>query len=304
MAFGLQGTAYAQQCQIAPRQPNPNTYTVQTLTYEIADNQPQLLNLYMPKNVVNPPLILLVHGGGWTGGSRTELSAVAGYFTSYGYAAASVDYRLAHDGQNLFPAAIQDVRCSVRWLRVNATSLGVNATKIGVFGNSAGGNLAGMLGAVGHNDERLDGTYCSIDRRVPVDVQVVADYYGLNDATDPAAFNSGQIKNFGNYLGENPLQHPEVASTAAAVEYVASWSSPFIIVHGTADAAMPIQQSIDLANALKSANVPFQFFEVPGLGHNFSPFQVAKYPVLYPSSCAMLAMFQSYLKSNSSSQSQ
>ncbi len=292
-------TAAAQQCTIAAKPPNAKTYSVQTFTYEVADNQPQLLDLYLPKNTTNPPLIVLIHGGGWFKGSRTDPKAIAAYFTSYGYAAASLDYRLATNGTNLFPAAVQDVRCGVRWLRSNAAQLGYNANNIGVWGGSAGGNLAGMLGAAGYNDPLLDGPDCPIGLDVPVNVQVVADYYGLNDGTDPSAFNKGQIRNFGAYLGvKNPLQDPALAIEAAADGYVAA--SPvlplFIIVHGTADVTMPIQQSIDLANALTSVNATYEFFEVSGFGHGFSPFGVATSQTVVPSTCAMLAAFQQYLQ--------
>lgn len=304
MACGAQA-----QCVVAPHQPNKNTYTVQTFTYEVINGQSELLDLYMPNGVVNPPLVLLLHGGGWAKGSRTDNATIAAYYTSYGYAAASIDYRLVTNGTNLFPAAIGDTRCAVRWLRMQAGTLGYKASAIGVWGGSAGGNLAGLLGAATDANTELDTPYCAYGAAdVTATVQIVADYYGLNDSVDPAAFNNGQVRNFGAYLGvSNPLKYPQIAIPASAVGYINSTPArgvgyvnstlpTYVIVHGTADVSMPLQQSIDLATALSTSGVPNYFYPVAGLPHNFSPFMVLKWPALVPSTCGMLAAFQQVLQ--------
>ncbi len=91
---------------------------------------PLLLDLFQPKEIKRPvPGLIFVHGGSWSHGTRKVYDFYCEHFAKHGYVAATIEYRLS--GQAPFPAAIQDVKCAIRWMRANAARLGVDPHKIG-----------------------------------------------------------------------------------------------------------------------------------------------------------------------------
>ena len=106
------------------------------------------LDLYLPGPAAKPaplaPLVVLVHGGGWASGTRTNMSPLAARLAARGYAAATVSYRLS--GQALYPAAIHDVKVAVQWLREHAGSFGLDPARVAIAGGSAGGQIASLVG--------------------------------------------------------------------------------------------------------------------------------------------------------------
>jgi len=101
------------------------------------------LDLYRPKERALPlPAVVCIHGGGWFKGERGTMTQLAQALAARGYVAVTISYRLS--GEATFPAAIQDAKTAVRWLRANAEKFGVAAEAIGVTGLSAGGHLAAL----------------------------------------------------------------------------------------------------------------------------------------------------------------
>ena len=114
------------------------------LVYARYGDREMALDLYRPKTEGPPrPAIVCIHGGGWFKGERSSMTNLAMAFASRGYVAVTISYRLS--GEAKFPAAIQDAKASVRWLRGEAKTFGVDPEKIGVTGLSAGGHLAALL---------------------------------------------------------------------------------------------------------------------------------------------------------------
>ena len=110
------------------------------------------LNLYVPDTDAPAPLIVLVHGGGFVLNDCESRQAELfyQYFRDHGYACATVNYRLAQEAP--FPAAVEDVKCAVRFLRANADQYGYNADKIAIWGESAGGYLATMASVTAEDE--------------------------------------------------------------------------------------------------------------------------------------------------------
>ncbi|MEW6759407.1 MAG: alpha/beta hydrolase [Pseudomonadota bacterium] len=103
------------------------------------------LDLYLPQPGPTPaPLVILVHGGGWASGDRTGMAPLAARLAARGFAAATVSYRLS--GQARYPAAVTDVRESLRWLRDNAAGFGIDPGRVAISGASAGGQIASLVG--------------------------------------------------------------------------------------------------------------------------------------------------------------
>ena len=125
------------------------------LEYANVDGESLQLDLYLPeKSETKPPLLVWIHGGGWTKGSKSGINPIFIRLTAEGYAAASIDYRL--DGLTSHPKQIHDCKGAIRWLRANADKYGYDVTRIGVGGGSAGGHLVLLLG-LSSGIEELEG---------------------------------------------------------------------------------------------------------------------------------------------------
>ena len=120
---------------------------MRTLTYASRDGADLLLDLYLPAQPIRrpTPVIVFLHGGGWSGGTRTTGPDFKRYFAQDGFAMASIEYRLTPS--ITFPANVEDVRTAVRWLKANAAAHALDPDRICLWGTSAGGHLAAVAGA-------------------------------------------------------------------------------------------------------------------------------------------------------------
>jgi len=146
------------------------------LVFGKADGIELTLDLYLPSNPIRSvPLIIYIHGGGWRGLDKSWCPYPMRFLTLE-YAVASINYRLAPDAT--FPAQLHDCKAAVRWLRAHAEDFHFLGDRIGVWGDSAGGHLAAMLGVTGKRPE-LEGN-CGTPG-VSSQVQAVCDWFGPTD---------------------------------------------------------------------------------------------------------------------------
>ena len=124
----------------------PKPAELRTLTYASRDGVELLLDLYLPANPIRrpAPVIVFLHGGGWSGGTRTTGPDFKRFFAQDGFAMASIEYRLTPS--ITFPANVEDVRTAVRWLKANAAAHALDPDRICLWGTSAGGHLAAVAG--------------------------------------------------------------------------------------------------------------------------------------------------------------
>lgn len=107
----------------------------------------QCIDLYLPKDVSTAlPVVILVHGGGWRSGDKQLDEAMAAHLARQGIAAVCVNYRLS--GEALYPAAIQDVKTAIRWVRSQSSQYGFDPDNITLLGSSAGGQMVSLIGAI------------------------------------------------------------------------------------------------------------------------------------------------------------
>ncbi|MCM8769464.1 MAG: alpha/beta hydrolase, partial [Candidatus Omnitrophica bacterium] len=166
------------------------TKVIKDIEYAMVEGTSLLLDIYIPEKEEGPlPLIVWIHGGGWTKGSK-ENCCPALLLLPYGYIIASINYRLS--GIARFPAQLEDCKSAVRFLRANATKYNINPQRIGTWGSSAGGHLASMLGTTGEMKEFDKGAYLEFSSKV----QAVCDYYGPS------------------FLPDMPRRQPGITSTA------------------------------------------------------------------------------------------
>ena len=262
------GILFTHVLSAADPSPIPGGQVYRDLKYGKANGNANLLDLYVPTGAsTNPvPLIVWIHGGAWEGGDKSYCPAVGA--VSYGYAVASLNYRLSQ--QAVFPAQIQDCKGAIRWLRANAAIYHLDPKHIGAWGDSAGGHLVALLGTTG-DDKALEGTVGG-NLLQSSRVQASCDWYGPSDLT--RLWND--VMNSGKFTEKNPLsrlfggtlsQKSDLASQASPVTHVTTNAAPFLIMHGDRDDLVPLSQSQELNDALKSAGVPSQLIVVPDSGH-------------------------------------
>ncbi|HKH47652.1 MAG TPA: alpha/beta hydrolase fold domain-containing protein [Thermoanaerobaculia bacterium] len=236
------------------------------------------LDLLVPSGASAPvPVVVWIHGGGWFQGSRTPIPSGVSALCSRGFAVASIDYRLTADA--VWPAQIQDCKGAVRWLRAHAGQYGLDPDRFAAWGESAGGQLANMLGvsgglgtvSVGSVSVDLEGTMGG-NAGQSSRVQAVVDWFGHSDLLRlrfyPATTLHDPPGSPESKLIGGPIQkNPERAATASPVSFVSPDDPPFLILHGTIDDLVAFNQSEILADALRSRGVPVSFVPVPNVGH-------------------------------------
>ena len=220
----------------------------------------QKLDLYVPAGAGPFPLIVYIHGGGFRSGDK-ELPADRGlleFYLARGYAVASLNYRLS--GEASFPAAVQDVKTAVRWLRAHAAGYRIDPDRFAAWGVSAGANLAAMLGT-SCGIEDLEGIELGAADQSSC-VQAVVDFFGPIDflqmddqfeSTDCPQIHNMPTSPESRYLAGAVPEMVILAQAANPISYITADDPPFFIEHGTADCTVPYQQSQLLHDALAPA---------------------------------------------------
>tara|TARA_R110001592_G_scaffold271668_1_gene538224 strand:- start:1021 stop:1659 length:639 start_codon:yes stop_codon:yes gene_type:complete len=186
------------------------------------------------------------------------------YFAEAGYVVLSIAYRLSDDAK--FPAAVEDCKLAVRWLRAHADTYGVNPERIGVIGASAGGHLSAMLAVTGPDDGlEGDGLWQDYSSAVQAAVPVAAPFdlrvplsLKLADEDDPLVVR---------FLGGSLEEKAEAARRASPVSYVRKALPPMLILQGTADKRVDrVTQADPMIAALVAAGAPHESIFAEG-GH-------------------------------------
>ncbi len=266
LAFIFSVAVAEETMQSTPAQGSEGTIVYRDLPYVSGGHERQKLDLYLPKAEEKTPLIIRIHGGAWLAGSK-ESEGPQDYLRN-GFAVASINYRLSQHA--VFPAQIQDCKAAVRYLRANAQKYNLDPNRFGVWGASAGGHLAAMLGTTGDVNEFDVGENLSVSSRV----QAVVDYFGPTDflQMNEHRLPNGMIHNTADspeskLIGGNIQDNREKVAKANPITYVTGDDAPFLIIHGDMDPLVPHHQSELLEAALKKAGVPVLFYTVKGAGH-------------------------------------
>jgi len=223
------------------------------------------LNLARPKNPSGKtPAILCIHGGGFRAGKREGWDARCKLLAERGYAAATVTYRLAPKSQ--FPAAVEDCKAAVRWLRANAEKYSIDPERIGVMGDSAGGHLAQFLGVTGGVAPfEGDGGNASFSSRV----SCVVNYYGPSDFTKSYGKSVDAAEVLPLWLGGDDTKEHRRHILASPLYWVTPGAAPTLLLQGTEDKYVNHEQAVWMRDRLKAAEVEVEFLSLEGAGHGF-----------------------------------
>ena len=257
--------ALVQQATLVPG--TPGKLVVESdVTYCTGGGVPLLADIYPPQTADTKPapVVLYVHGGGWTSGDKSSASMWAGLLARRGYLVASINYRLAP--QYKWPAQIEDTMCAARFLRANATRYNIDPNRIAAMGDSAGGHLVSLLGLAGP-EAGFEGSGGYADQSSTV--QAVVDLYGPTDLT--AYDVQAESERIAQVLGIPPAQAPAVLKKASPVTYVRKDAPPFFIIQGDKDTLVVPSQSQELYDRLKAVSAPASLLIVKNAGHAFAP---------------------------------
>ena len=247
------GRGNRQQARLERKVPR-GVKALRDLEYAKVDGQSLLLDLYVPEDTRSkPPLLVWIHGGGWTKGSKSRFNPIFLRLTAEGYAAASVDYRL--EGLNSHPDQIHDFKGAIRWLRANADKYGYDTTRIAVGGGSAGGHLALLLG-LSSGVAELEGVVGgNLDRSSRA--HAIIDLYG------PSALDL--------FVKERPLfgrnKTPELLKTASPLTYLDKDDPPVIIFYGDQDMVVPPSQNEVVHQRYQAAGLESSLHMIKDAGH-------------------------------------
>jgi acetyl esterase/lipase len=299
------GTSLSQQVAVSDKVVNADRYPparvnfpggvvgLPKVTFYSPAGRSVWLDLYLPggSNTAHP-FVVYMHGGGWSGGTaRTtgtfeDWPAVLASLAAKGYVVASVDYRLS--GEAKFPAAVQDIKAAIRWLRTNAATYGVDKDHGLVWGPSAGGHLAALVAmSCGAPDlepvapQGRGGGATPTTPAAPLEsdcVQAAVGWYGIYDleldvartAATPATNPQQRECGLGRFLGCNiSACASALVGAANPVRYVDPKDPPMLIIHGEADRTASPQHAKTLFELLKSKGVQTELIMLPKIGHSW-----------------------------------
>jgi acetyl esterase/lipase len=213
------------------------------------------------------PVLVFVPGGAWVHGSRIlQGYALMSHLAAKGWVCLSIDYRVAP--HHRWPNHINDVKAAIAWARANVDRFGGDRDFVAVAGCSAGGHLAALAGLTADDPEyqqRLpEGSDTSVDAVVGI--------YGRYDWEDRSTAERERFVDFLERVVVNKRQnrHGEVFRKASPMAQVHPDAPPFLVVHGSADTVIPVEQARSFVGRLRAVSrSPVGFIELPGAGHGF-----------------------------------
>ena len=236
------------------RPPAPEVHMT-TMTYVTRDGKPLELDVYRRDRVMSvAPLVIVIHGGSWRTGNRSDLPALNNYLASRGYVVATPSYRFAPEFPH--PAASQDIGAAISFLKANASQLGIDTTRIVLLGRSAGAQLA-LLEGYTRSDPSIRGVaslYGPTDQK-----------WGWDNPSDPRVYNSAETLRA--FLNGDPTTASDAYRGSSPLNFVGAQTPPTLMIHGTMDPLVSVRQSARLDSALTAAGRPHLFIELPWATH-------------------------------------
>jgi acetyl esterase/lipase len=227
--------------------------------FSTVDGGTETLNVYEPATVApvgGRPVLIAIHGGGWRRLDKAGYGTrIASAFVPQGYVVVAPDYPLSAPGKPTWPLNLEAVQAAVSWVRDNADTLGINPNQIAAIGESAGANLAALLGT----DPGVSGSGGSSS--------VVEAVVGFSTPTDLTALTPLAARAAAQFLGGTPEQVPANYLAASPIDHVSADDPPIFLVQGRQDPLIPVSQSIQMEAALNSAGVRNRLVLVNG-GHD------------------------------------
>jgi acetyl esterase/lipase len=237
----------------------------------LGEERSEKLDAYLPAESFERPLpaVVFIHGGGWTGGSKSEAVAtgICRTLAENGYAAFSIDYKLntvtkGEDGKSritkvVWPENLHDCKSAIRYVRRHAREFGIDPDRIAVMGASADAHLALLVAATKDSAQWNVG---GLDPETSNEVAAVVEFYGRHDVSRDRRQH---------FAGATPEETEINVTAASPVTHLTPSMPPVLAIQGEADKIVPVTYGRELAERLKTLGVPHEYVEIPGAGHSF-----------------------------------
>jgi acetyl esterase/lipase len=247
------------------------------------------LDLYLPSSSSGPlPCVVWIHGGAWRAGTRANPTCA--HLVNYGFAVASIDYRLSDPAVGTWPAQLHDCKGAIRWLRANAATFGLDPDRFAVWGDSAGGHLAAMVGVTADVGLHRSGSVVmdmegttggNLDQSSRV--QAVVNWYGstgfLSMSSFPGIVDHDAAGSPESQLLGAPIRLvPGLVALAEPETFLTRDDPPMVLRHGTHDTLVPFHQGEQLVRqARERLGLDYRLLPVWLGGHGssagFLPFE-------------------------------
>lgn len=209
-------------------------------------------DVFTPEKIPSSPrpAIVFLHGGSWKFGSPSQFHYHSDYLAKkYGFFAISVDYRLS--GEARFPAALQDSKCAIRWVRSNAKRLNIDPERVAICGGSAGGHLSSMIATTAGVKSYEGNGGC---QEFPSHANAAVIFNGEFDMWDLVEKKS-LIDAMKQFIGGSCEEMPEKYDELSSIKRVDANTPPTLLLHGTEDTCVSHEQAVAYFNRLKELGV-------------------------------------------------
>jgi acetyl esterase/lipase len=251
---------------------NPAVRVDRNLRYSDAGKR-GLLDVYRPTghDPVGAPVLIQVHGGGWTLGSKDEQGIpLMQRMAERGWVCVAINYRLAP--RNAFPAQIVDVKRAIAWVKEHIEEYGGDPSYVVITGGSAGGHLT-ALAALTPNDPAYQPGFEGADTQV----RAAVPFYGVYDFAGATGLrNATQMRD--SYLAPRIVQRswaddPESFERASPILRITPDAPDFFVLHGARDSLVDVEQARLFVAALReTSKSSVAYAEFPGTQHAFDVF--------------------------------
>jgi acetyl esterase/lipase len=232
-----------------------------------------LLDVYRPvdRDLVGAPVLIQVHGGGWTLGSKDQQGIpLMQRMAARGWVCVAINYRLAP--RDPFPAQIVDVKRAIAWVKDHVEEYGGDPSYVVITGGSAGGHLT-ALAALTPNDSEYQPGFEGADTRV----QAAVPFYGVYDFAGATGLPNALLMR-DRYLAPKIVQRswsddPEVFEHGSPILRITPDAPDFFVLHGTRDSQVAVEQARLFVAALRETSKnSVAYAEFPGTQHAFDVF--------------------------------
>jgi acetyl esterase/lipase len=236
----------------------------ETFAYARKDGRDLRLDFYAPARPapdgaaarIPAPCVIVVHGGGWDGGDRAQLSPLNGFLASEGYAVAALQYRLAP--RYRYPAPVEDVADAIAWLRARADSLAIDPDRLALLGRSAGGQIA-LNAAYTLKDPGVKGVVAFY---APADM-----VFGYGLPTSPLILDSRKLMR--QYLGGGYDSVPDAYAASSPVEHLGPGCPPTLLLHGRPDVLVSFRHTAHMRDKMRALGLRCFVVDLPWAAHGY-----------------------------------
>ena len=232
-------------------------------------------NIAIPLEKQSKPsvAIIFLHSGGFVSGTKDKYNnRISKYAQKLNVVAVSSGYRLSPEYG--FPAAIEDVKANIRFLKAHAKDLNIDPNKIIVAGSSAGGYLAAMAAVTGNDSSfSKNGLYTEFDSKIQfamIQSGIIGDFFKPHEnAPSPSS------KKLSDDIMKRLFRNIDISKEAAnkrfsPLSYLDENDPPMLIAHGDTDSRIPVQMTRDFVRQLEQLNIEHDYYEIKGGTHSLS----------------------------------